>query len=60
MRDIRLYIHDCGILQKNRTTHKFNSLEECEEYVEKRAKKFQFVILEYFGKFNSKIIKVIN
>jgi hypothetical protein len=71
MRDIRLYYYQAGGLIKNqggmKKHHLFNSLEECKEYIENPksdALKYlysyrQFVIIEYFDKYKSKIIEII-
>jgi|694.fasta_scaffold00478_44 hypothetical protein len=72
MRDIRLYYYDNGTLKKNgsrKGEHLFESIEQLKNYLEDkrnnslRLKKFynivQFVIVEYFDKYKSKIIEVI-
>lgn len=67
-RDIRLYYYDAGQLKKNDTRkkyHHFETLEEVREMIESyKYRKLdihfrQWVIVEYFDKYKSKIIEII-
>lgn len=69
-RDIRLYYYEPGQLMKIGYTsnkgHKFKTLEECVEYVDRlkisKPKSWgqkQFVITEYTGSYSSKIIQTL-
>ena len=67
IKDIRLYTYESGILKKSdirKKFHNFNSIEEAEKFITVRKqtkwyKDSQFVIIEYFDKYNSKIKKII-
>lgn len=65
--DFRLYFYDSGILTKwfKYKKHKFKSLGELEQYLESlevndiiSRKRYQFVAVQYFEPYKSKIVKV--
>jgi hypothetical protein len=74
-KDIRLYEYVTGTLRKvgkgktGTRPHIFDSIEKCESHIahlRTRYKKVykeeddtQYLIIEYFGVFNSKIIKIV-
>lgn len=73
-KDIRLYIYNMATLQKcKRAKQSFKSIEDCENFIKENDevirkwycrylndyKNFQYVIVEYTGKLDSKIIKII-
>jgi hypothetical protein len=74
-RDIRLYQYSAGGLQKvgrNKTglrPHLFESVEKCEEHIEWLRNKYkssykaddntQYLVIEYFGSYESKILKLL-
>ena len=74
-RDIRLYEYATGTLRKvgrgktGNRPHMFESVEKCEEHIsniQSRHRKIyqkdddtQYLIIEYFGAFRSKIIKIV-
>jgi len=63
--DFRIYLYTgYAILKKplHRTDHKFKSLEEAEEKADYLSSlmRSQVVIIEYFNKNSSRIIKTIN
>lgn len=74
--DIRLYKYEDGKLKKlgYRNTglrpHFFNSIEECEEYINKIKENWmskrstsepnQYVIVQYYEPYSSRIVKIIN
>ena len=68
-RDIRLYQYTPGQLVKQGKgktgprPHIFNSVEACESHIEmlrNRKFRYQYVIVEYFGTYESTILKVVN
>lgn len=69
MRDIRLYTYEAGrlIKQVRPLAHKYKSLEDCIDSIsnyqlkkyQPSKKTYQFVITEYTGTYESKIIEVI-
>jgi hypothetical protein len=66
--DIRLYVYYSGTLKKvgfgknKNNPHKFSSLEECEKHIlylrTTRLSSKQYVIVEYFDDYTSKILKI--
>jgi hypothetical protein len=73
MKDLRLYYYESGTLRRVgnsksdkslRNRHYFTSLEEVENHIEKLTERWlkgkQFVIVEYFELYKSKIIKIID
>ena len=65
MRDLRLYYYGNGQLYKlghTKKTHKFTTLKDCRERIKWLNSKnyvYQYVIIEYFGTHNSRIIEII-
>lgn len=72
MNDYRLYYYQYGMLKKNNSRfHKFKSIEECDEYIEKKRTTIskyaskadtwtQYVLVKYTAPFESLIIKLYN
>lgn len=63
MKDLRLYIYDQCIFRKDTHKHRFNSIEEINKHIEltkSRRFNYQYVVVEYTGLCQSKIIKIIN
>lgn len=64
-RDIRLYYYTAGQLKKfnqfRGNTHNYTSLEDCIAYIDTKilSGRWQFVIVEYTDKYESKIISII-
>ena len=72
MKDLRLYTYESGTLKRVgnsksdkclRNRHYFTSIEEIESHIDKLTEKWlkgkQFVIVEYFELYKSKIVKII-
>jgi hypothetical protein len=66
--DIRLYYYDCGTLHKIKGLHKFKSIKEAKEALKKyvsvpfykKTKYKQYILVEYYAPYDSKIIELIN
>ena len=72
MRDLRLYIYETGGLVKsgkskskinNSQRHLFEDIEQMKHHInwlkEKSKVWRQYIIVEYFGKYDSKILEII-
>jgi hypothetical protein len=70
MRDLRLYTYDsgslirCGRGKTGMHKHFYNSVEDIEAYIDRlkssnRNIGYQYIVVEYFSTYNSRIIKII-
>ena len=70
-REFRLYEYNCGTLRKvgrgktGNRPHIFENFDECSNQVDLLRHKFksysntQFIVIEYFGPFNSRIVEIL-
>lgn len=63
MDDYRIYFYNSGILQKHtRFKKSYKNIEETENAIKlyKYNKDYQWVIVQYYKPYHSKIVKIIN
>lgn len=61
-RDFRIYYYEYGTLKKFMKYHKHTTLESAKSYIaylleNKECKNLQYVIIEHFGEYNSRILE---